>query len=56
MDGDRVGDSETLTASGHFVRQLLRRVDLLESECDRLRIELELERQENGLLRQKLAE
>ena len=52
MDGDQVG-SEQAIATGQLMRQLLEQVATLQRENSRLELELEIERQANGLLRQR---
>ena len=52
MDGDQIG-SEQAIATGQLMRQLLEQVATLQRENSRLELELEIERQANGLLRQR---
>jgi uncharacterized protein (UPF0335 family) len=50
MDGD-LGNDNSSTVTQRLMRQLLERVGKLSEEKRQLELELELARQENGLLR-----
>ena len=54
MDGDQIGSEQSI-ATGQLMRQLLEQVATLQRENSRLELELEIERQANGLLRQRTA-